>query len=168
MNRVELANDNYIIVANHRTKLDPFILSAALGPKNLLRLNSIHYMTSNIYLKKIYGPLLKILGAFPANKTPTSSKYGIEKSTELLGVGRTVMIFPEGKIIRNDNVTRIRNGARVVARQTGKQIIPMLIEDTAGKNLPIGLRIYIGKPFSAKDNLTPEQLMSHIYSLRDE
>lgn len=83
-------NSAVLIVSNHRSFLDPILLTAAIG--NPIRFACHHYMGEVPLLREI----VTNLGAFPLNEASNHPKHFFQQATQLLQQGEFVGIFPEG------------------------------------------------------------------------
>ncbi len=83
-------NSAVLIVSNHRSFLDPILLTAAIG--NPIRFACHHYMGEVPLLREI----VTNLGAFPLNEPSNHPKHFFQQATQLLQQGEFVGIFPEG------------------------------------------------------------------------
>ncbi|MGB3536143.1 MAG: lysophospholipid acyltransferase family protein [Microcoleaceae cyanobacterium] len=83
-------NSAVLIVSNHRSFLDPILLTAAIARP--IRFACHHYMGEVPFLKD----LVTTLGAFPLNDASNHPKHFFQQATELLQQGEAVGIFPEG------------------------------------------------------------------------
>lgn len=108
------AKTNFILVANHTSFLDPFILAAAI-PQRLhwVALRSIYHST----LLKWFMKAIKTL--------PTGSAS--EKMINLLTKNKNVALFPEGTRSFDGSLKEFRTGAAVLALKTGRPIVPCAI-----------------------------------------
>lgn len=98
-----LKNQPYLIIANHRGWIDPFVISCCLPARTVFKITPVTYMTKNIFYDSPLRPLLWISGAYPArNPKGKHSLFGVDGSVQLLQNGFSVFIFPEG--------TRIKEG----------------------------------------------------------
>jgi 1-acyl-sn-glycerol-3-phosphate acyltransferase len=79
-----------LIVSNHRSFLDPILLTAAIG--HPIRFACHHYMGQVPLLKE----MVTTLGAFPLKDSSNHPKHFFQQATQLLKQGEPVGIFPEG------------------------------------------------------------------------
>lgn len=131
---------NFILVANHTSFLDPFILTAAVPQR-------LHWVA----LRSIYhSPLLKWF--MKAAKTlPTGSAS--DKMIKLLTKNKNVALFPEGTRSFDGSLKEFCTGAAVLALKTGRPIVPCAIFG-AYEALPMHakfpkfktLKVKIGRP----------------------
>jgi len=136
----------FIVVANHSSFLDGFILTAIVNPK--ITFISAAYL----FRKPFVGSVLKGLGAIPNQNNGSSIKL-IRKAIKVLQTGGVLGIFPSGKITNGKDDFSTKSGAAYLAVKTVVPIIPMKIKG-ANKALPLGakfprlkkLEVQIGKP----------------------
>lgn len=133
--------NNFIVVANHLSFMDPLVVAAAV-PKRIYCIAA-----RELYAIPHLSWLLKRLAALP---TGSSSKEAID----LLMSDKVVGLFPEGGISRDGNLREFRRGAALLAHKTGRPIVPCAIKGTF-EALPLKSRlpkwfapvkIRIGKP----------------------
>ncbi|MGD9014713.1 MAG: lysophospholipid acyltransferase family protein [Candidatus Omnitrophota bacterium] len=132
--------NNFIVVSNHASFLDPFVIAAAVPKK-------IHCI-SNRFLYHI--PWLKwCLQRLESIPTGGSS----EKAIDYLIRDKIVGLFPEGGCSRDGKLREFRDGAAVLALKTGRPIVPCAIIGSY-KALPVWakfptlcpIKVKIGKP----------------------
>lgn len=126
-----------IFAVNHSSQLDPFLIPATLGP--LSSLMPMHYVsrTRDFYeirglSRYIYGGLVfKILGAYPATVGMKDFEKMLANHIELLRIGRSVCIFPEGGIGKSGELCQGKPGVAYLLWRTGRPIIPAAIHGHA-------------------------------------
>ncbi|MBI2055889.1 MAG: 1-acyl-sn-glycerol-3-phosphate acyltransferase [Candidatus Sungbacteria bacterium] len=123
-----------IIVANHKTPLDPFIISIAFP-----WLSSIYPIRFMANFRKFNDQALEFLrkigiiyviyflfGAFSSRRG-----QGIERALELpisfLNHKQSVLIFPEGSMVLGHELGTIRRGAGILAAKTGAPVLPVAL-----------------------------------------
>ena len=105
---------NFIVVANHASFLDPLCIMVAIPMK-------IHCIAANyLYRIKWIGWFLRKTETIPVGN---SSKMAIS----LLEEGKVVGLFPEGAISRDGRLRNFRRGAALLAKITGRPILPCAI-----------------------------------------
>ncbi|NQZ85851.1 MAG: 1-acyl-sn-glycerol-3-phosphate acyltransferase [Nanoarchaeales archaeon] len=100
----------YIFISNHPSKSDPFLIGAYLPFSQIIKILPMRFMTTPKYMKKYHLTLfLKLFGCITTEK---GTKYNVlDKSVKLLDDGNTIVIFPTGKLERNDKLRKPRVGA---------------------------------------------------------
>ena len=113
----------YILVANHASFLDPIYIGVAFP----LRLYFMAKKES--FQSKIFGYILRSLGAFPVDREKAdigATKTGIR----ILKEGKVLAIFPQGGRRGETDFSQFKQGAAFFALKTGVQIIPVYITGT--------------------------------------
>ncbi|MEA2022362.1 MAG: lysophospholipid acyltransferase family protein [Candidatus Caldatribacteriota bacterium] len=136
----------FIVVANHSSVFDGFILASSIKPK-------ITFMAA-AYLFKInfYRYILQGVGAIPVQRNG-SDIFALKKSIEILKQGDILGIFPEGRMKNKEDSVSAKAGAAYLAVKTNVPIVPIAIKG-ADKALPVGkkwpkfsrIEVQIGKP----------------------
>lgn len=106
--------NNFIVVANHASLLDPLVLLAAI-PKRIywLALRDLYRISwLKWFIKKVEG-------------VPTGRSS--EKLISLLMKNKNVCLFPEGGVSRDGKLREFRRGAALLAIKTGRPIVPCAI-----------------------------------------
>lgn len=111
-----------ILVANHRSSVDPFFVQLAARRR-------VHWMVAKEYCQHFaFGPLLRALQVIPTNRSgmdTASTKAAIRLTKE----GRLVGMFPEGRINQSDRLLLpLRSGAALVAIRSQVPMIPLWID----------------------------------------
>jgi 1-acyl-sn-glycerol-3-phosphate acyltransferase len=140
----------FIVVANHSSFLDGFILLSIVKPK-------ITFISAAFLFRiHLVGSVLRGLGAIPAQSN--GSIKLIRKAIKVLQTGGVLGIFPSGKITNGKDDFSTKSGAAYLAVKADVSIIPMNIKG-ANKVLPLGakfprlkkIEVKIGKPISCSE-----------------
>lgn len=132
---------NFIVVANHTSYLDPFVVGTAI-PKKIYWVALKDFYTSLKTRWFMYGT-----GTLPVG-------HSSEKIISLLIQNKNVGLFPEGTRSRDGKLGEFRRGAALLALRTGRPIVPCAILGTY-EALPITakfpklftpIKVKIGKP----------------------
>lgn len=84
----------YLFIANHQSRIDPFVTFALLSLRENFQIKPVRFMTARgIYFSPL-RPMLKLLGCYPTRRQGVDS---IDLSAQYLAQGYGVMIFPEGR-----------------------------------------------------------------------
>lgn len=154
----------YILVSNHKTLADAFIIPSSLPLSVSIKLLPIRYFIKNSYFKNpVLRPFLILLGCFPAHPYRKWG-YGIEKAIDVMGKGHSVYIFPEGKLTKIDRMNPPKKGVTLLANQKGSSILPVRI-DKQKTDWHRSVKVSWGVPFDGK-NMTAEQIMDVVYGLK--
>lgn len=119
---LELRASGAILVANHRSSIDPFLIQLAAGRR-------VHWMVASEYCKHLlFGPLLRLFQVIPTNRGGVDTA-STKQAIRLAASGRLVGMFPEGRINRTAQpLLTIRPGAGLVALKAKVPIVPIWIE----------------------------------------
>lgn len=118
-------NGGYIIIANHQRLFDPAFIDFAVGKR-------VRYMAkAEIFKNPISAAFFRILGAFPVNRGK-SDVSAVKTADNVLKNGEILGIFPEGTRSKTGELLKFKNGAALVAAQTGADILPIYIEYSNG------------------------------------
>ncbi|MEO5499784.1 MAG: lysophospholipid acyltransferase family protein [Candidatus Saccharimonadales bacterium] len=123
-NMVTFSKDKtYFFIANHQSRIDPFVTFASLPQKTVSSVLPIRFMTARgIYYSVLYL-LLKILGCFPTRKKGVDV---ISRSNEYLNSGYCMYIFPEGRRVLQTE-SNPRAGVERILASIDPQIQPVLV-----------------------------------------
>lgn len=121
---------SYIVIANHTSYLDPFVLGYALFEINR-KLCPIRFMTKKEFSFFPLGEILTFFGAFFIDtKDKKSSISGMRKALEILSKKGNVGIFPEGTRSKKGTLLPFQEGTESLAKKTKAYVIPVLILGT--------------------------------------
>jgi 1-acyl-sn-glycerol-3-phosphate acyltransferase len=158
-----------IVIGNHASFLDPFIMSSRCGrPVQWL-------VTQEFYGNPKVHWLLWWFGTIPVGGGRSMIR-SYRRIAEVLGEGGVIGIFPEGGITRDGEMKEFRTGAAVIAFRMGVPIIPMHIHGTFEalhrhakfpKFVPVTIRM--GEPIDVvhKTDPVPEEIDALTARLRE-
>lgn len=119
--QVSLPPDLYVpvgtlVIANHRSMLDPFLVTYHLGPQNWITSVPTRYPMDADYARRpIIGSMAKMLGAYDIGATPIERAKKLLFTRDLLDKGRTVLLFPEGELVEEGSVVKeFQQGAKML------------------------------------------------------
>ncbi len=107
-----------ILVSNHARVSDPFLLPSTLG--NYRGLTQIESFTI-----PFFGWLLARSGQIPI--TPGRGRQAMARAAEQLTQGRTILIYPEGRLSHGAEMVRAKTGVARLAYQSGAPILPVAV-----------------------------------------
>ena len=108
-----------VVVVNHVSYLDGLLLAAFLPGRPTF---AVHTRIAQAWWMR---PLLPLFDAFPVDTTsPLAAKAMIKAVRE----GRTLVIFPEGRITVTGALMKVFAGPGMVAEKSGAPIIPVRID----------------------------------------
>ena len=114
-----------VVVANHESNLDGFVLISVFRGRRLTFLSAAH-----LFEKRGVGRYLRGIGAQPVEEEH-ANVASFRRAIEILGEGGTVAIFPQGGIARDE----VHGGAVYLALKTNAALLPLYLTGT-GKALP--------------------------------
>lgn len=105
----------FLLVSNHQSEADPFLILACLPFRSFWKLLPIYFPTTEaVFTSDRYNPrflpIVTLLGCFSIGKDSTERMKSIFRIRTLLEQGRTVMLFPEGKINKTVNLEDFERG----------------------------------------------------------
>lgn len=105
-----------LILANHQSRIDPLLISWNLGIRNIVAILPTRYPVASKYMHRpIIGTFLRLLGGYDVGATPLESAKKLLFTKGLLEHNRTVLLFPEGKIVRESDMREeFRRGAHLL------------------------------------------------------
>lgn len=97
-----------LIVANHQSMLDPFMIVSNLPFKIFLKTFPVRFPTMHKYFLRF--PFLAMVGAYDIGKTNRDKMLGLYKTRQYLIDGKSIMIFPEGHICDEEKMLDFKEG----------------------------------------------------------
>lgn len=165
VNMPVIEDKSYILVANHKSNLDPLIISILFPRK--IRWMAKRELFETPFIKHI----MKGVDAISVDRDSGDAKSTLQAMRVIKG-GEVLGIFPEGTRVKAVDYKAAKSGAVLLAARTGTDIIPVYIE---GDYKPFRKRRYIFRetiPFT-KQKLTEaeyeqkmEWIMETIYEGR--
>jgi 1-acyl-sn-glycerol-3-phosphate acyltransferase len=109
-----------LVVANHHSYLDAFVLGAA-APRKL------HFMVKRSQFRKWFARWFYWgMEAFPVNQEGTD-KEAIRRALQLLDGGRIVAVYPSGERVLEPGPGEWLPGFSLLARRSGAPVVPAAI-----------------------------------------
>ena len=115
-----------VVICNHQSRLD-LMLVMALSDKFSIVMNRWNF--------RVFGLFARYAGYIPASDI---YEGGMQKVSEALSAGRSILIFPEGTRSPDCSIGRFHKGAFEIAGRFGLDIVEMLVHGT-GYCLPKGV-----------------------------
>jgi 1-acyl-sn-glycerol-3-phosphate acyltransferase len=112
-------DENYILVAPHRTFFDPVYMAIGSYPKPL-----IFMAKDSLFKVPVFGWIIKKVGAFPVNREkpgPSVIKYPVKK---LKTENFSLVMFPSG----TRHSTELKGGVAVIAKMAKVRIVPSVYQ----------------------------------------
>jgi 1-acyl-sn-glycerol-3-phosphate acyltransferase len=162
----EFPDGGVLVIANHRSFLDPFLI-ACLLPWN----RSLHFMAkAELFARPRAGWVMNRGGTLPVRRGE-SDPEAMETARQILEQGGVLVIFPEGKRMRYHGMGEAKRGAFRLAQETGATILPVTLSRTELVRhkkflvLPVHCQAHALTPIAVeKQTPTPESAAA----LRDE
>jgi 1-acyl-sn-glycerol-3-phosphate acyltransferase len=131
-----------ILVANHESIWDPFVLGVATE-------REIHYMAkAELFRTRPLAEALRSLNAFPVERGG-GDRAAISEAARLLEGGALLGIFPQGTSKPERQIGWHRGAARL-ALATGAPVVPVRLTGTRPLPWPTRIRIVVGEPIAVE------------------
>lgn len=152
-----------LIVSNHLSMADQFLLSASLNRK------VVFMAKEELFRSRVIRPLAHAFGAFPVRRGGIMNRQALQLAKQVLDSGQALVMFPEGTRSRNAQLQPAYPGSALIASHNSVPILPIGITglEHATKSMPSGLlhrpevTVNIGSPFylpPVSDKLTKAEL----------
>lgn len=127
-----------ILVANHESVVDPFLLA-------LVTTREVRYMAkAELFRRRSLDALMRSLGAFPVERG-AGDRAALAHAAALLERGEVLGIFPQGTAKRHRPRVWHRGAARL-ALATGAPVVPVRLLGTRGLPTRARAEIRVGFP----------------------
>jgi 1-acyl-sn-glycerol-3-phosphate acyltransferase len=111
-----------LVVANHRSFLDPFLIGTLLPPSR-----PVCFMgKAELFARPRAGWYVSRCGCFPVRRGE-SDPEAMETARQVLARGGVLVIFPEGTRLRHGGLGKPRRGAFRMAIETGATVLPVCL-----------------------------------------
>ncbi len=120
-----------LLISNHQSRLDPFIITYCTGFKNLRKILPMRFPVTPEYMKRpILGKLIKLIGGYNIGDTPLERMRKLLYTRDILNRKSNVLIFPEGKISKTSHIdcSEFKDGISVLF-ETKAPIVFVRIEN---------------------------------------
>jgi 1-acyl-sn-glycerol-3-phosphate acyltransferase len=127
-----------LLVANHSSYVDAFLL--ALLPFPVLRQAvPVYYPTTSLFMSRwYYRWLLVPVGAYTMHRWHSSLEQYLDQTLTHLQAGNTVLLFPEGGLVRNAERLPGKPGVGLLCeRVKDLNLVPIHIEFTRSGRYPL-------------------------------
>lgn len=127
---LEAVDGQVILAGGHRHELDVVgVTTALLGtrfmPMYYVSMAKNYYKHLGWHARIFYGgPLFKLLGAYPVYKGTGSLAKSLTNHDKLIEDGRTVIIYPEGRLTRDGSYDSPRAGVGYLMAKHKLPIVP--------------------------------------------
>jgi 1-acyl-sn-glycerol-3-phosphate acyltransferase len=118
-----------ILVCNHISGLDPFLLQSAL-PRLI-----VWMMAKEYYDLKSLNWFFRIIDAIPVQRSGRDMA-AMRQAMRALETGRVLGVFPEGRIATGEDFLPFQTGVALIAIKTGVPVYPAYVDGTTrGKEM---------------------------------
>lgn len=139
----------YIIIANHKHRLDPLVMVSQLRFSEFWKLIPFRFVTWHTYLRG-FGLSLYLCGAF---STHPKKGTALELAQRYINRGQTVVIFPEGQVTKTKGFDDSHMGVGAVYLERENEQLQLLpVKLTYGKQITVDVK----KPY--RHNKYPKNL----------
>ena len=158
----------FIVAVNHKSMLDP-ILVGLVCPRHLSFMAK-----AELFKNKLLGAFISKLGAFPVHRG-SGDVNALKTAFKILKSGGGMLIFPEGRRVKNGERVRAKSGVAVIAQKMNVPVIPILIDGeykwmskiTVRIGEPISFEEYADKKLSSEElQALAENVLNTIYNLK--
>ena len=134
-----------IFSCNHMSLLDPVFLG--IGVKK----RTVHYMAkAEIFKGKLATWFFRSLGAFPV-KRGSKDISAIKNAIDMIESGHCVGIFPQGKRVKGEKISRYKTGFALLAIRSGCPIVPVYVKTKNQRLRPFRrVTVVYGEPVSVE------------------
>lgn len=143
VNMPSIEDKSYVLVANHKSYLDPLVLSVLFPRK-------IRWMAKKeLFETPVIKHIMKGVDAISVDRDSGDAKSTLQAMRVIKG-GEVLGIFPEGTRVKTVDYKSAKSGTALLAARTGTDVIPVYIE---GEYKPFRKRRYIFReiiPFEKK------------------
>ena len=141
-------NGTYVIMSNHQSLLDPWVLIAKLP----LQLRWV--IRSNVRKVPVFGYALERMGHIYVDKKSRKSMVrSLEIAVQQSKRGASIVIFPEGTRSQDGNLLKFHRGGAAIAARAAVPILPLTINGSRfvlPKNtlalMPGKIKVIVGDP----------------------
>jgi 1-acyl-sn-glycerol-3-phosphate acyltransferase len=144
-----------LLAPTHRARWDALMLPMAAGRRVTGR--DCRFMVTTTEMRGLQGWFLKRLGCFPVDQGRPSMTT-LRLAIDLLGAGQQVVMFPEGRIQRQDRPIQLHQGLVRLAQLAKRRgiVVPVIPVGLGYSHAPPSpftkAAICFGKPLSVPDD----------------
>lgn len=153
------AEGGAIFAVNHKSYWD--VIMAGLACPRPLRFMA----KSELFSNKLFGTLIKALGAFPV-KRGRGDVGAVRSSMKILANGEIMLMFPEGKRVRDGRIVDAKPGVAMIASAAKVPVIPVNISGEYKWMSKITLTI--GKPITFEEYYDKKLTIQELQELSND
>lgn len=154
----------FIIIANHTSFYDSFLFRLILGintphlPLRFMAVKSFESKSMNIFaLFGLVDFVYSLFGVFTVTLGLGIDK-NLEKPMRIIGEGGNIVIYPEGRIVKENVIGPFKNGASVLYKKTGVEVIPISIRKSKTGGIRPLVTINVGNKMEISRNRSVEDI----------
>ncbi len=142
---------SFIFASNHRSYADPVLVVICGRGK-------FSFMAkSELFENKLFGWLIRMLGAFPVERGKGDTA-AIDRAITRVKEGTHLLIFPEGTRSKNGKVGKGKTGVALIAAKAEADVIPVGINFEGKLHFRSKIVVRYGKPIPASRLALAEEL----------
>ncbi|AWB65276.1 HAD-IB family hydrolase [Saccharobesus litoralis] len=116
-----------IIIANHASHLDQYMLYPLLG--RYTRRRPKYLAKKEHFRSPLFARIIRYMGAYPVDRQ-RGGRAAILQAIKLLNEGHAVVIFPEGTRTRTGQINEFKSGVVLIHEKTAAPIVPVGLSGT--------------------------------------
>jgi 1-acyl-sn-glycerol-3-phosphate acyltransferase len=168
-----LPDETVLLCPNHQSYLDPAFVQLVVNRRVLF------VMTDSFYRVRTANVFFRLVGALPVAKGRMTWST-MRRAVALLRCGRSLVVFPEGRLSTDGELSPAQRGVAVIARRANVPVVPVAIEGSrfawprgakwlhrADVRLAVGAPLRCtGEPSRDRDQAFADRILSEIATLR--
>lgn len=175
INKEKLPIDGqYLIIANHRSIIDPPIIELALQETNIF---GPWISKKELYNSFFFGLFVRNAGSILLDREKSQMSGFFADIKEAVKRGESIFIFPEGTRNKSDKaLTSFKEGSRIIALKNRLPILPLYIKSNANrvlgkvlndKSLRQEIEIVVGDIVDYREKTNLEEKYKKMFHLMD-
>lgn len=154
----------YLLVANHRSIIDPLIIEIALKNSPI---HGFWVSKKELYNSFFFGSFTKNADSILLDRESANMSSFFKDTKKVIQEGNSIFIFPEGTRNKTDNqISSFKEGAKLIALKNKINILPVYIKTHANEVLKeainkrsknLNIEIEIGEIIDYKDKISLEE-----------
>jgi cytidylate kinase len=115
--------ENYIFACNHKSYADPPFAGSTLQREVYI------VAKAGLFRNRVFAWLIRTFNAIPMRRG-VFDREAMNTVVDLLGQGRSLMIFPEGSRVYTGDLGKARSGVGYLAVNSGVAVVPLFVSGT--------------------------------------